>query len=318
MSRPFVLPVSTASFFVHRRAAGGWAECIQSLDLGNENDVSNPRIVILTTLALIAFAGNSLLCRVALKETDIDAASFTAIRLISGAMILWLIVQMNRGSQTGSGNWLSAFALFVYAAGFSFAYVSLPAATGALLLFGAVQATMIGFGLWAGELLRRLQVAGLVLALGGLVGLLLPGLSAPPLPSALLMLGAGFAWGIYSLRGKGAGDPTQVTAGNFLRAVPITAVLSVVMIDSASLDYAGVWYAVSSGALASGIGYAIWYMALPALNATNAATVQLSVPVIAALGGIVFLEETITLRLVLASVAILCLLYTSDAADDRT
>ena len=256
-------------------------------------------------LAMIAFAGNSLLCRVALKETNIDAASFTSIRLISGALILWLIVRMQRGTQTGRGNWPSAFALFVYAAGFSFAYVSLPAATGALLLFGAVQATMIGFGLWAGERLRRLQVVGLVLALGGLVGLLMPGLSAPPLPGALLMLGAGFAWGIYSLRGKGAGDPTQVTAGNFLRAVPITAVLSAVMFFGASLDFAGVWYAVLSGALASGIGYAIWYTALPSLNATTAATVQLSVPVIAALGGIVFLGETITLRLVLASVAIL-------------
>lgn len=256
-------------------------------------------------LAMIAFAGNSLLCRIALKETDIDAASFTTIRLISGALMLWLIVRMSRGAQTGTGNWLSAFALFIYAAGFSFAYVSLPAATGALLLFGAVQATMIGFGLWTGEYLHRLQVVGLVLALGGLVGLLLPGLSAPPLPSALWMLGAGFAWGIYSLRGKGTGDPTRVTAGNFLRAVPITAVLSAVMLDSSSLDPAGAWYAVSSGALASGIGYAIWYAALPALNATNAATVQLSVPVIAALGGIVFLGETITLRLVLASAAIL-------------
>jgi drug/metabolite transporter (DMT)-like permease len=267
--------------------------------------MSHPRIVILTTLAMIAFAGNSVLCRVALKETGIDAASFTTIRLVSGALVLWLIVRAHRGSETGSGNWASALALFVYAAGFSFAYVSLPAATGALLLFGAVQATMIGYGLWVGEQLRRLQVAGLLLALGGLVGLLLPGLSAPPLLSALLMLGAGFAWGIYSLRGKVAGDPTRVTAGNFLRAVPITAVLSAVTLDGASLDAAGFWYAVSSGALASGIGYAIWYTALPALNATNAATVQLSVPVIAALGGIVFLDESINLRLVLASVAIL-------------
>ena len=267
--------------------------------------MSYPRIVTLTMLAMSAFAGNSLLCRVALKETGIDAASFTTIRLISGALILWLITRKNRATRTGSGNWLSAFALFVYAAGFSFAYISLPAATGALLLFGAVQATMIGFGLWTGERLRSLQVVGLVLALAGLVGLLLPGLSAPPLPGALLMLGAGFAWGIYSLQGKGGGDPTQVTAGNFLRAVPITAALSAVMLDSASLDPAGVWYAVSSGALASGIGYAIWYTALPSLNATNAATVQLSVPIIAALGGIAFLGEPLTLRLVLASAAIL-------------
>jgi len=183
--------------------------------------------------------------------------------------------------------------------------VSLPAATGALLLFGAVQATMIGHGIWTGERLMRLQIAGLILAFGGLVGLLLPGLSAPPLYGSILMLGAGVAWGIYSLRGKGAGDPTNVTAGNFLRAVPISVALSVLMFSGTSLDSAGIWYAVSSGALASGIGYAIWYSALPALKSTNAATVQLSVPVIAALGGIVFLGEPITLRLSLASVAIL-------------
>ena len=265
-----------------------------------------PRIIVLTSLAMIAFAGNSLLCRAALKHTGIDAASFTTIRLISGALTLWLVVSISRGTQTGRGNWLSAFALFAYAAGFSFAYVSLPAATGALLLFGAVQATMIGHGIWAGERLLRLQLAGLVLALAGLVGLLLPGLSAPPAFGSLLMLGAGVAWGVYSLRGKkSGGDPTRVTAGNFLRAVPIAAALSVLMVDRTSLDSAGFWYAVSSGALASGIGYAIWYTALPALKAAKAATVQLSVPVIAALGGIVFLGEPLTLRLVLSSVAIL-------------
>ena len=263
------------------------------------------RIITLTSLAMIAFAGNSLLCRVALKHTSIDAASFTTIRLISGAVMLWLVVRMRRGTYAGGGSWLSAFALFAYAAGFSFAYVSLPAATGALLLFGAVQATMIGYGIWARERLLKLQLIGLVLALGGLVGLLLPGLSAPPLYGSVLMLGAGVAWGIYSLRGKGAGDPTRVTAGNFLRAAPIAVALSIIMLNGSSLDTAGFWYAVSSGALASGIGYAIWYTALPALNATNAATVQLSVPVIAALGGIGFLGEPITLRLAVASAAIL-------------
>ena len=254
---------------------------------------------------MIAFAGNSLLCRLALKHTRIDAASFTTIRLISGAVILWLVVRMSRNTRTGTGNWLSAFALFAYAAGFSFAYVSLSAATGALLLFGAVQTTMIGHGIWAGERLLGQQLVGLVLALGGLVALLLPGISAPPLSGSLLMLSAGAAWGVYSLRGKGAGDPTRVTAGNFLRAIPMAAALSILMRDGASLDSAGLWYAVSSGALTSGIGYAIWYTALPALKATNAATVQLSVPVIAALGGIVFLGESLTLRLVLTSVAIL-------------
>ena len=267
--------------------------------------MSFARIVALTSLAMIAFAGNSLLCRVALKHTRIDAASFTTIRLVSGAVMLWLVARMSRGTPVGSGSWASAFALFIYAAGFSFAYVSLPAATGALLLFGAVQATMISHGIWAGERLLRLQRVGLVLALGGLVSLLLPGLSAPPLSGSLLMLGAGVAWGVYSLRGKGAGDPARATAGNFLRAVPVAAGLSVLMYDSASLDSAGVGYAIASGALASGIGYAIWYSALPALKSTHAATVQLSVPVIAALGGVVFLGERVTVRLVLASVAIL-------------
>ncbi len=263
------------------------------------------RIVTLTSLAMIAFAGNSLLCRVALKHAHIDAASFTTIRLISGAAVLWLVVRMRRGAYTGRGNWLSASALFAYAAGFSFAYMSLSAATGALLLFGAVQATMIGYGVWAGERLRKPQLVGLILALGGLVGLLLPGLSAPPLYDSILMLGAGVAWGIYSLRGKSASDPISVTAGNFLRAVPIAVVLSLLMLKESSLDTVGFWYAASSGALASGIGYAIWYTALPSLKAANAATVQLSVPVIAALGAVVILGEPITPRLVLASAAIL-------------
>lgn len=263
------------------------------------------RTAVLTVLALLAFAGNSLLCRIALKETAIDAASFTAIRLTSGAAVLWLLVRLRHGSHTGRGNWWSACALFAYAAGFSYAYISLSAGTGALLLFGAVQITMIGQGLRKGERLSRLQLAGLVLAVGGLAGLLLPGLQSPPLAGALLMLGAGIAWGIYSLRGKGAGDPLRVTAGNFLRTVPIAAALSLFMLHHASVDGPGFWYAAASGALTSGIGYAIWYTALPGLKATHAATVQLSVPVIAALGGIVFLAEPMTLRLVVTSVFIL-------------
>jgi drug/metabolite transporter (DMT)-like permease len=258
---------------------------------------------------MLAFAGNSLLCRLALIHTSIDPASFTAIRLLSGAVTLFWIVKLRRTAVVGHGNWLSAFALFVYAAGFSFAYVSLSAATGALLLFGAVQATMISHGVWAGERLRSLQLVGLLLAFGGMAGLLLPGLAAPPLLGSVLMLGAGVAWGVYSLRGKGAGDPTGVTAGNFMRAVPMAVVLSLLLLSStqvrASVDAAGFYYALASGALTSGIGYAIWYTALPALKATQAATVQLSVPVIAALGGIVFLGEALTLRLILASIAIL-------------
>lgn len=263
------------------------------------------RVFTLTALAMLAFAGNSLLCRAALEHTAIDAASFTTVRLVSGAAMLWLVAQVRRGSAIGAGNWLSALALFAYAAGFSFAYLSLPAATGALLLFGAVQATMIGYGLWSGERLSRLQVSGLVLALAGLVGLLLPGLSAPPLAGSVLMLGAGVAWGVYTLRGRGAGDPLQVTAGNFLRSVPVAVALSVLLINAATFDAAGILYAVLSGALASGIGYALWYAALPALKATHGATVQTSVPVIAAAGGMLFLGEPLTLRFVLAAAAIL-------------
>ncbi|MCP5425667.1 MAG: DMT family transporter [Gammaproteobacteria bacterium] len=262
------------------------------------------RLAILTILTLTAFAGNSLLCRAALAHAHIDAVSFTAIRLLSGAVVLWILVRIRGGGSFGGGNWLSALALFMYAAGFSFSYLHLTAAAGALILFGAVQTTMIGYGLWSGERMRPLQVVGLVMACGGLVGLLLPGLSAPPLVGALLMLGAGVAWGVYSLRGKGAGDPLRVTGGNFLRAAPLALVLGVALSSQASWDYAGVGYAFISGALASGMGYAIWYTVLPFLKSTTAATVQLSVPVIAALGGVIFLREPLTLRLLAASAAI--------------
>ena len=267
--------------------------------------MASVRIFVFTLLAMIAFAGNALLCRMALAQTSIDAASFTTIRLISGAVALWAILRIRRRSQVGNGTWRSALALFAYAASFSFAYSTLSTATGALLLFGAVQATMIGYGIWTGERLRMLQLAGLLLALAGLIGLLLPGVSAPPLLGSTLMLSAGVAWGVYSLRGRGAGDPTRVTGDNFLRAVPMALVLSLVWHDHISLDAWGTCYAVLSGALASGIGYAIWYTALPSLRATSAATVQLSVPVLAAVGGVVLLGEPMTLRLILASAAIL-------------
>lgn len=275
--------------------------------------MSPARIATLTTLAMVAFAGNSLLCRLALKQTAIDPASFTTIRLVSGALTLWLVMRVRtdtgKGGSAGmplsAGSWLSALALFAYAASFSFAYARLPAGSGALLLFGAVQATMIGHGIWTGERLRSLQLAGMALASAGLVGLLLPGISAPPLGAAALMLCAGVAWGIYSLRGRGKGDPVRVTTGNFVRAAPIALALSLLMAGHMAVDAAGLLYALASGALTSAIGYIIWYTALPALKATSAATVQLSVPVIAALGGAALLGEPITLRLLLASVAVL-------------
>jgi drug/metabolite transporter (DMT)-like permease len=265
--------------------------------------MSRTRVLLLTSLAMLAFAGNSLLCRLALSQTAIDPASFTAIRIISGALALWLIVRVRTSS--GQGNWPSALALFIYGITFSFAYAGLSTATGALLLFGAVQATMIGYGLWHGERLGGRQIAGLVLAFAGLVWLLLPGLAQPPLSGALLMFASGVAWGIYSLRGKGSGDPAGITAGNFARAALFAAILGAATFPWASIDVAGMAYAIASGALASGVGYIIWYAALRGLSATGAAVVQLSVPVLAALGGILFVGEAISPRLAIASIGIL-------------
>lgn len=267
--------------------------------------MSHPRVFTLTLLAMLAFAGNSILCRLALRATPIDAATFTSIRIVSGAIMLGLITQIKGGSIKAGGNWPSALALFIYAAGFSFAYIQLSAGTGALLLFGAVQVTMVGYGFWTGERLRKQQIAGFILALVGLVIFLLPGLSAPPLLSSGLMMAAGVAWGIYSLRGKTASNPMGMTAGNFLRAVPFTVGLSLSMVSDATLTITGCLYAVAAGAVTSGLGYTIWYTALKDLTATSAATVQLSVPVISAAGGILVLGENLTLRLVVASSAIL-------------
>ncbi|NMG15593.1 DMT family transporter [Aromatoleum bremense] len=263
------------------------------------------RAVALTAVAMLAFAANSVLCRLALQQEAIDAASFTVIRLLSGALALALLLGARGIPPARGGNWRSAFALFAYAAGFSFAYVSLPTGIGALLLFAAVQAMMILTGLVRGERLTMSQLVGLLFAFGGFVHLLSPGLSAPPLGGALLMVGAGIAWGVYSLRGRGIRDPLAATAGNFLRTVPMAIGLAMLGVGSVNIQSSGVLYAVLSGALASGSGYVVWYAALRGLSATGAATVQLSVPVIAALGGVLLLGEAVTMRLVLAAVAIL-------------
>ena len=264
------------------------------------------RLAGLVALALLAFAGNSLLARMALREGGTDPATFTGLRLAAGAATLWLLATWRRRPATaaGTGDWTSALALFAYAALFSLAYVRLEAGAGALLLFGAVQATMIGRGLAAGERLARWQWLGLAIALAGLAGLLLPGLSAPPVAPALMMLGAGIAWGVYSLRGRGAMDALGATAGNFARSLPCALAFVLVQLPGLRVDTPGLLAALASGTLASGVGYAIWYAALPSLRAATAATLQLCVPLMVALAGVAWLGEAATLRLALAAVGI--------------
>ena len=262
-------------------------------------------VVSLTILALTAFAANSVLCRAALGEATIDAASFSALRLLSGALTLWLLVTLRRGRTKLGGSWPSATCLFLYAVPFSFAYESLATGTGALILFGAVQATMLLAAVLSGERPGWLQWLGLLTALGGLVYLVLPGVSAPdPLGSALMTV-AGIGWGFYSLRGRAATDALGETAGNFARSLPLVALVSTAGLGAMRVEATGAMLAVASGSLASGVGYAIWYAALRGLTASVAATVQLSVPVLAAVGGVLFMSEAVTPRLAMASVLIL-------------
>jgi drug/metabolite transporter (DMT)-like permease len=267
--------------------------------------VSRSKIVLLTTLAMLAFAGNSILGRLALKTTSIDPATYMSLRLVSAAGMLMLILRLRPTPTPVAGNWPSALALFAYAVGFSLSYMDLSAGTGALLLFAAVQITMIGLSLWRGDKMSPLQILGIVIAFAGLVILLLPNVDTPPLTASALMIGAGVAWGIYSLRGRGAGDPTAVTAGNFLRTVPMAVIFSVLMISHMQISSTGVIYALLSGAITSGLGYAIWYAALPLLKPIQASIVQLSVPIIASFGGVLFIGEGLTLRLVLTATAVL-------------
>ncbi len=264
------------------------------------------RTVGLTAVAMLAFAANSILCRLALAHGAIDPASFTLVRIASGVATLWIILALSGRAGSVGGSWRAGFALFAYAAAFSFAYITLPAGAGALLLFGAVQATMVTTGLVRGERLAPLQWLGFIAALGGLAALLAPGVSAPPLVGACLMLIAGVAWGAYSLLGRGAVDPLAATAGNFLRALPMAIILlAAVMISSTNASWTGLAYAVMSGAIASGLGYTIWYAALPGLSSAQGASVQLSVPVITAIVGAFSLGETISARLAVSSAAIL-------------
>ncbi|MDX1298973.1 MAG: DMT family transporter, partial [Pseudomonas sp.] len=252
------------------------------------------RTLLLTALALLAFAGNSLLCRLALRDTAIDAASFTSLRLLAGAVTLWLLLRLRTTHHSSAGSWPAAIALFVYAAAFSFAYIHLDAGAGALILFGAVQLSMLAWGIYRGERLGLKGYSGLLLAFAGLLVLLLPGASRPPTGAALLMLLAGVAWGAYSLLGRGVSDALAATTGNFLRAAPLALLLSVLHIEQISWDTPGLIYALLSGALTSGVGYAIWYSALRGLQAFQAACVQLSVPIIAALAGSLLLGEALS------------------------
>ncbi|GGK70291.1 DMT family transporter [Amphritea balenae] len=275
------------------------------------------RTILFTSIALLAFAGNSVLCRLALGEQSIDAGSFTVIRLLSGIItltLLWYFSGMlsepkSKHKQVaipaGRGSWSAALMLFIYAITFSYAYISLDTGTGALILFGAVQITMILVNWIKGGRLRWPEWLGLFLAFGGFVYLLAPLLSTPSVSGFLLMTASGIAWGLYTLKGRSSQRPLADTHFNFLRTLPLLLISMLFLLDSGYLTVNGIVLAVLSGSLASGVGYAIWYLALNGLSAVQAAVLQLLVPVIAALGGVVFAAEEISLRLIIASLMVL-------------
>lgn len=269
-----------------------------------------PRHASLTLLALLAFAANSVLCRLALGTLSIDAASFTAVRLVSGAITLVALLALRHRSGTVSswvlaGSWRGAAFLWLYAASFSFAYVQLDTATGALLLFGTVQLTMIITSLLRGERLSGLEWLGLWIAVSGFLYLIVPGLTAPTRLGFMLMVISGIAWGFYTLNGRGSSRPLADTAGNFVRAAPFALLLYLPFTDSILISSHGFWLAVASGALASGIGYALWYTVLPALSGIQASVLQLSVPILAAIGGAVIVRELLTTHLLVATLLLL-------------
>lgn len=263
--------------------------------------------IIYTSIAMIAFAGNSLICRFALRDHTIDPASFTAIRLGAGAITLLIISWLARRSWPlqGYGNWLSAVLLFTYALGFSYAYLWLSAGVGALILFGFVQVTMILSGLFSGDRPSYSEWLGWSLACIGLVWLLLPGEDAPSLPGSLLMATAGVAWGLYSIRGRVVADALSATTANFTYCLPMVAILVATTANSASISVRGITLAIASGAITSGVGYVVWYAALEYLQPMRAALVQLSVPAIAAAGGILLLAEPVSLQFILSATLVL-------------
>ncbi|MDD0841333.1 DMT family transporter [Pseudomonas sp. Gutcm_11s] len=260
-----------------------------------------------TIFSLIAFAANSVFCRLALRSGDIDPDSFTAIRLLGGALVLLPLCLKPLKSGASRGTWRGGFYLFVYAYLFSLAYVQLDAGVGALILFGAVQITMFALGMRGGEKLQMWVVLGMLMAFSGLIVLLAPGGSAPPLVSALFMAVAGIAWGCYSVLGKRSESPARDTAGNFLRSLPPMVIVAVIGLSQASLHITptGAIYAIASGVLASGAGYVVWYAVVKRLRAQTAATLQLSVPVLASIAGVVLLSEPLSARMVAASLIVL-------------
>lgn len=265
------------------------------------------RTLIFTILALIAFAANSVLCRLALGDNSIDASSFTVIRLLSGALVLLVIVKIknSKKSLSSKSSWFAGLMLFLYAIAFSLAYITLDTGTGALILFGSVQITMILLSLISGNRLHISEWIGVSVAFAGFVYLILPGVNAPSVNGFFLMTVAGVAWGIYTLKGRNSDAPLMDTTYNFLRTIPPVIILAIIVVQNAYFSFEGILLAVLSGGIASGIGYTIWYSALGGLSATQAAVVQLSVPVIAAMGGVLFMSEPITLRLTLSALMIL-------------
>ncbi len=265
------------------------------------------KIVFLTCLALFAFAANSVLCRLALGSGAMDAASFTVIRLITGVIVLVVIATTQYKSdliQT-RGSWDASLMLFLYAVTFSYAYILLDTGTGALILFGSVQITMILLSLISGTRLQRTEWAGILVAFSGFIYLVLPGVSAPSLSGFLLMTTAGIAWGLYTLKGRRSTNPLMDTTFNFARTIPFVIILLLLTFQNAEISLEGVVLASLSGGLASGVGYTIWYSALKGLSSIQAAVVQLSVPIIAALGGVMIMSESITFRLLLSTSLIL-------------
>lgn len=265
------------------------------------------KTIVLTGLALTAFAANSVLCRLALGSGAIDASSFTGVRLLSGSAVLLLILAARRAPlpTLSKGSWAASLMLFVYAIAFSYAYNSLDTGTGALILFGSVQITMILASLISGNSLRPTEWLGVTVAFSGFVYLVLPGVSVPPTLGFLQMALAGIAWGLYTLKGQGSRSPLADTAFNFLRTTPLILLMTLTTLDSHHYTSRGLILAVISGGITSGIGYTIWYVALAGLSATRAAVLQLAVPVIAALGGVLFVSEEITLRLAISTAMVL-------------